>query len=371
MGRRAPLGSMGEKTGTKIISGLDKFFSGKKVLVTGHTGFKGSWLTRTLISWGADVTGISLPPHTSPSMYAVLNLEKDIHNHFVDIRDYPALEQVFNREKPEIVIHMAAQAIVKVSYDDPLRTYESNIIGTANILQAIRNTPSVRSGVIITSDKAYDNVEWVYPYRETDKLGGQDPYSASKGAADIIAQSFIKSFLSSETSPLLAITRAGNVIGGGDWSPYRIIPDIIRSVYEFKKPVVIRSPTAIRPWQFVLEPLSGYLLLARKLYEGEKQLATTWNFGPRDENFVPVSEILERGLKILGSGSFELEKERNFHEATLLKLDISKARTLLRWHPQFGLEETMEFTFGWYRNYYQKTESPVKYTDRQIKQFFS
>jgi CDP-glucose 4,6-dehydratase len=360
---------MGEKTG--IISGFDKFFAGKKVLVTGHTGFKGSWLTKTLISWGANVTGVSLPPHTTPSMFTVLNLEKDIHNYFADIRDYGQLQKIFTKERPEIVFHLAAQAIVKISYDDPLKTYETNVVGTANVLQAIRNTDSVRSGVIITSDKAYDNVEWVYPYRETDKLGGQDPYSASKGAADIITQSFIKSFLSNENSPLLAITRAGNVIGGGDWSPNRIVPDIVRSVYEFEKPVVIRSPNAIRPWQYVLEPLSGYLLLAKRLFEGDKSLVTAWNFGPNDENFVRVLKILEVGINIMGGGSYELDKVHNFHESTMLKLDISKARTLLNWAPRLGFADTMEYTFSWYRNYYRQTESATVYTERQIKQFFT
>jgi CDP-glucose 4,6-dehydratase len=369
VGQWQALGSMGEKINN--IADLPGFFKGKKVLVTGHTGFKGSWLAKILLTWGADVTGVSLPPHTEPSLFTVLSLEKEIHNYFTDVRDYQKLQKIFSAEKPEIVFHLAAQAIVKVSYDDPLRTYETNVIGTANVLQSIRNTPSVKSAVIITSDKAYDNVEWVYPYRETDKLGGQDPYSASKGAADIITQSFIKSFLSSENSPLLAITRAGNVIGGGDWSDYRIVPDLIRSVYETKKPLIIRSPTAIRPWQFVLEPLSGYLLLAQNLYKGDKSLVTAWNFGPEDENFVPVSEIVEKGIKILGKGSYQVDPVKTFHEATLLKLDISKARTLLKWSPHFGYQQTMDYTFGWYRNYYEKLSSPVAYTENQIKQFFS
>jgi CDP-glucose 4,6-dehydratase len=352
-------------------SDLQKFFKDKHVLVTGHTGFKGAWLVEILTLWGAKVSAIALEPDTDPNLSEVLKLEKKIKNHFVDIRDYEKIQEVFNKENPEIVFHLAAQAIVGVSYEDPLRTYSTNTIGTANILQAIKNTPSVRAGVIITSDKAYDNVEWVYPYREIDKLGGQDPYSASKAAADIIAQSFIKSFLSEEDSPYVAITRAGNVIGGGDWAPYRIVPDIIRAVYEKKEAVMVRSPRSIRPWQHVLEPLSGYLLLAKKLFDGDRSLCAPWNFGPKDENFVIVSEIVKRGIKIMGKGSFEVASDIKFHEANLLKLDISKARALLDWKPRLGLEKTFEFTFEWYKNYYEKGKSPDKFTDAQIEDYFS
>ena len=360
---------MGEKI-TTFDRDFPDFFRNKKVLVTGHTGFKGSWLVQILTQWGADVTGMALKPHTDPSLFDVLKQDKHIHNHFVDIRDAKAVKQVFDKEKPEIVIHLAAQAIVKISYDEPLRTHETNILGTANVIEAIRTTPSVRSAVLITSDKVYDNVEWVYPYREIDKLGGPDPYSASKAAADIIAQSYIKSFLMADNTPAVAIARAGNVIGGGDWSPYRIVPDIIRAVYEKKEAVILRSPDSVRPWQHVLEPLSGYLLLAKKLYEGHRSLISPWNFGPKDENFVTVLDIVKSGTEILKQGSFEIAPNQTFHEANLLKLDISKARAHLGWAPRFGLKQTMEFTFGWYRNYYEKTESVASYTNTQIQQFF-
>lgn len=353
-----------------MYEGLDKFFKNKKVLVTGHTGFKGAWLAKILTLWGAKVTGIALEPHTKPSLYTVLGLDKEIHNYFSDIRDQAKLQEIFSKEKPEIVFHLAAQAIVKISFDDPLRTYEVNAIGSANVYQTIRNTPSVRAAVMITSDKVYENKEWNWPYREIDQLGGQDPYSASKAAADIIGQSFIKSFLSEESSPLVAITRAGNVIGGGDWSPHRIIPDVVRAIYEQNEPVVLRSPQAIRPWQFVLEPLSGYLLLGQKLYEGDRSLVTTWNFGPRDENFVPVLDLVKAAVKILGKGSYKVIPNKSFHESTFLKLDISKATSLLGWRPKFGLNAMLEATYGWYRNYYEHPKSATSYTERQISDYF-
>ena len=349
---------------------LAKFFKDKKVLVTGHTGFKGAWLTEILVLWGAKVTGISLEPNTDPNLSVILGLKDKIHNYFVDIRNQPKLKEIFNKEKPEIVFHLAAQAIVKVSYDEPLKTYETNVIGTANILQTIRETKSIKSAVIITSDKVYKNEEWVHPYREIDRLGGIDPYSASKAAADIIAQSFIKCFLSEEDSPLIAITRAGNVIGGGDWSPNRIIPDVVRAIHEKNETIMVRNPGSVRPWQFVLEPLSGYLLLAKKLYEGDKSLVTTWNFGPNDENFVPVLQLVETGIKLFNKGSYKVVTDKSFHESNLLKLDISKAKSLLGWRPKLNLKESLDYTFGWYRNYYEKIEPPEAFTDHQILEFF-
>jgi CDP-glucose 4,6-dehydratase len=364
------LGYLGEEKIIIMYSDLEKFFAGKKVLVTGHTGFKGAWLAEVLNRWGAKVTGVSLEPNTDPNLSVILGLENKIHNYYGDIRDHAKLQEIFNKEKPEIVFHLAAQAIVKVSYDEPLRTYETNVIGTANILQTIRETKSVKSAVIITSDKVYKNEEWVHPYREIDRLGGIDPYSASKAAADIIAQSFIKCFLSEEDSPLVAITRAGNVIGGGDWSPNRIIPDVVRAVHEKNEAILIRNPSSIRPWQFVLEPLSGYLLLAKKLYEGDKSLITTWNFGPNDENFVPVLQLVETGIKLFEKGTYKIMTDKSFHESNLLKLDISKAKSLLGWRPKLNLKETLDYTFGWYRNFYEKKESPGTYTDRQISEFF-
>lgn len=350
---------------------LSNFFKGKKVLVTGHTGFKGSWLAEILHLWGADVVGVSLEPSTDPNLFDILNLKDKVKNYTVDIRDQKKLQEVFEKETPEIIFHLAAQAIVKVSYDDPLRTYETNVVGTANVLQCVRVTKSIKSAVIITSDKVYENNEWVHPYREIDRLGGIDPYSASKAAADIIAQSFIKCFLSEPDSPLVAITRAGNVIGGGDWSPNRIVPDVVRAVHEKDEVLVMRMPQSIRPWQFVLEPLSGYLLLAKKLFEGEKSLVTAWNFGPNEENFVSVKELVETGIKILEKGSYKIVPDKTFHESGLLKLDISKSRSLLNWKPKLSLEQTLNYTFSWYKNFYGHNEPADVFTDHQILEFFN
>jgi len=365
----ADLGQFGRRT-NNMFEDLPNFFKDKKVLVTGHTGFKGAWLAEVLVRWGAQVTGVSLEPSTKPNLFIELGLENKINNYFADIRDQAKLQNIFDKEKPEIVFHLAAQAIVKVSYDEPLRTYETNVMGTANILETIRQSKSVKSAVIITSDKVYKNVEWVHPYREIDVLGGDDPYSASKGAADIIAQSFIKSFLSEEDSTPVAITRAGNVIGGGDWSPNRIVPDIVRAIHEKQETLLVRSPASIRPWQFVLEPLSGYLLLAKKMFEGDKSLVTTWNFGPQDENFVPVLNLVEEGLKIFAKGEYKIVTEKSFHEAKLLKLDISKARSLLGWKPKLNLKQTLDYTFEWYKNFYMKKELIEEFTDHQILEFF-
>lgn len=350
---------------------MSNFFKGKNVLVTGHTGFKGAWLTEILTLWGANVTGVALKPHTQPNLFTILELEKKIKHYEVDIRNLDELKKVFSEVQPEIVFHLAAQAIVKVSFAEPLLTFETNVMGTANVLQSIRETSSVKSAVIITSDKVYENVEWVYPYREIDRLGGHDPYGASKAAADITIQSFIKSFFNTDSSPLVAITRAGNVIGGGDWSPYRIVPDIIRAVYDKNEPVTLRSPKSIRPWQCVLEPLSGYLLLAQKLFEGDRSLVSAWNFGPNDEHFIPVLEIVKRGMAILGKGEYRIEEDKTFHEFNLLKLDTSKSRSLLGWKPSLQINETMDYTFGWYKNYYEQNESVAEFTDKQIASFFS
>ncbi len=354
-----------------MYENLGKFYKGKKVLVTGHTGFKGGWLAEVLSLWGAKVTGVSLEPNTDPNLFTVLKLGEKVNNYFADIRDQKRLRDIFAKESPEIVFHLAAQAIVKVSYEDPLRTYEANVIGSANILQTIRETKSVRAAAMITSDKVYENKEWVHPYREIDRLGGHDPYSASKAAADIIDQSFIKSFFTEEGDPFVGIARAGNVIGGGDWSPYRIVPDVVRAIYEKSEAVVVRNPGSIRPWQFVLEPLSGYLLLAKKLFEGDRSLATTWNFGPNSGNFVPVSELVETGVKILDKGSYKVVPDKSFHESTFLKLDISKAQDLLGWRPKLNIEQTLKYTYEWYKNYYEHIGSIIDFTDKQIEEFFS
>ena len=356
---------------------MKNFYKNKKVLITGHSGFKGSWLTQVLLNFGADVVGVSLPPETSPSLFDILEMDKDprIKNYFTDIRDFETIMKIFSDEKPEIVFHLAAQAIVRSSYDDPLKTISTNVIGTANILQAIKETETTKSAVIITTDKVYENKEWHHAYRENDALGGYDPYSASKAAADIVTNSYIQSFfnpkdLKDKHDTLVAITRAGNVIGGGDWAEYRLIPDIIRSIYVKKEKLESRSPEAVRPWQHVLEPLSGYLMLGQGLYEGKTDFSGAWNFGPNNESFVSVSRLISEAIKILGEGEYITKSDTSKHEASLLKLDINKANALLDWQPRFNFKDTLEFTFSWYRNYYEKREDVVEFTNKQIEEFF-
>lgn len=354
---------------------MKDFYKGKRVLVTGHTGFKGSWLTQVLLNFGAEVIGVSLPPETTPNLYEVLNLKESTKNYLVDIRDFAALKKIFHEEKPEIVFHLAAQAIVRTSYDDPLRTISTNVNGTANVLEAVRETPSIKSAVIITTDKVYENKEWHHAYRENDPLGGYDPYSASKAAADIVTSSYIQSFFNPadfkvKHHALVAIARAGNVIGGGDWAEYRLIPDIIRSIYEKKEKIQSRNPHAIRPWQHVLEPLSGYLVLAQALYEEKKELSGAWNFGPNNESFVSVEELINEAIKILGEGVHEYVPDAGKHEAHNLKLDINKAHSLLKWKPRLNFQENLQLTFSWYKNYYDQSEGVAEFTNRQIKGFF-
>lgn len=354
---------------------MKEFYKNKKVLITGHTGFKGAWLSQILINWGAEVVGISLEPNTTPSLFTVLEIEKKIKNYFTDVRNLEEVNKIFQKEKPEIVFHLAAQPIVRVSYDEPIKTISTNVLGTANILQAVKEVGCVKSVVVITTDKVYEDKDWIYPYRENDALGGYDPYSASKAAADIIVQCYVKSFFNpkdfkSKHNTLVAIARAGNVIGGGDWAPHRLVPDIIRSIYEKKEPVEIRSPQAIRPWEHVLEPLSGYLKLGEKLYKEDVSLCQAWNFGPNDESFMCVEDLANRAVEILGKGAVLVKPDGSKHETNILKLDVTKAKTILGWHPTLNFEQNLGYTFSWYKNYYEKTENVVDFTNKQINQFF-
>lgn len=354
---------------------MKEFYKNKKVLVTGHTGFKGSWLTQILLNWGADVVGVSLKPNTNPSLFNVLGIEKGIKNYFADVRDLDGLRKIFIDEKPEIVFHLAAQPIVRVSYDDPIGTISSNVMGTSNVLQCIKELGTVKSVVVITTDKVYEDKDWVYPYRENDSLGGYDPYSASKAAADIVTQSYLKSFFNpkdfkTKHNTLICIVRAGNVIGGGDWAPYRLVPDIIRSIYEKKESVEIRAPYAVRPWEHVLEPLSGYLKLGKNLYGGDVSFCSAWNFGPNDESFMCVEDLTKKAVEILGEGSVLIKPDNSKHETNILKLDVTKSKTLLKWHPTLNFEQNLEYTFSWYKNYYEKKEDVVEFTNKQINKFF-
>ncbi|MDX2471611.1 MAG: CDP-glucose 4,6-dehydratase [SAR324 cluster bacterium] len=331
------------------------FWSGKRVFLTGHTGFKGSWISLWLQSMGAVVTGLALDPPSSPSLFEVADVAQGMDSHIGDIRDLELIKSLMAKAKPEIVIHMAAQALVRYSYDNPVETYEVNVMGSVNILEATRQTGGVKAFVNVTSDKCYDNKEWIWGYRENEAMGGYDPYSNSKGCAELVTSSYRNSFFNPNdyaTHGLaLASGRAGNVIGGGDWALDRLIPDFVNSIMDGKS-VVIRSPKAIRPWQHVLEPLSGYLFLAQELYEKGVDYAEGWNFGPVDDDAKPVEWIVERMIQLWGDGaSWELDKEPQPHEAHYLKLDTSKARMKLNWHPRWSLFDTLEKITTWYKAY--------------------
>ena len=354
---------------------LKNFYQNKKVLITGHTGFKGSWLTQILLNWEAQISGIALKPNTNPSLFKILKLEKQINNYYCDIRDFKKIAEIIKKEKPEIVFHLAAQPLVRDSYDDPLYTFETNIMGTANLLQAIKEVKTVKSAVIITTDKVYENIELDRPFKETDKLGGYDPYSASKAAAEIIISSYLKSFFNpndyrKKHQTLIASVRAGNVIGGGDWQKDRLVPDIIKSVFEKREKVIIRNPKAIRPWQYVLEPLLGYLLLAKKLYEGKKDFSGAWNFGPNNKNYLTVEELVKTTLGLLGQGAYEIHKDFTKHEAQLLKLNSGKAKKLLNWQAKLDIKTILKLTCDWYQAFYEKQDI-IKLTNQQINNFFN
>ncbi|MFM8331978.1 MAG: CDP-glucose 4,6-dehydratase [Candidatus Methylumidiphilus sp.] len=328
-------------------------YQGRKVLLTGHSGFKGSWLALWLWQMGAEVTGVSLAPETSPAHWDLLRLDMD--SHFLDIRDYEALRAVAAQAQPEIVFHLAAQPLVRRSYSDPLFTWSTNVAGTANVLEACRQTASVRAIVAVTTDKCYENQEWLWGYREDDRLGGHDPYSASKAGAELVAQSYRRSFFSQPGGPLLATARAGNVIGGGDWSQDRLIPDLVRAVGRGES-LEIRSPQATRPWQHVLESLSGYLSLGQRLLEGDAGFAEAWNFGPDSAGNQPVEAVLRLLRHSWPGFRWHVSDSPQPHEANLLHLDSTKARHRLGWLPVWGLEDGLAQTAGWYRLYLERQQ---------------
>lgn len=321
-------------------------YAKKRVLVTGHTGFKGSWLALWLTELGAEVSGISLPSIESTSHWSLLKL--DVDDHRLDIREVETLRQALIKIQPEIVFHLAAQSLVRRSYLDPLETWSTNLMGTANLLEACRKTPSVRSIVVITTDKCYENREWHWGYRESDRLGGYDPYSASKAGAELVASSYRRAFLNKETTTLLATARAGNVIGGGDWSEDRLIPDLIHAL-ENNQSLEIRSPLATRPWQHVLETLSGYLMLGQKLQTGNVEFSEAWNFGPPPEGNLTVSEVLVKLGQQWERMRWHTTDQRQPHESNLLYLDSSKARNKLGWQPVWNIDTTLQKTTEWYR----------------------
>jgi len=333
-------------------------YKGTRVLITGHTGFKGSWLSLWLRELGADVIGYALAPATTPNLFNVSGLEKTMHSVTGDIRNVSMLTSIISEYKPVIVFHLAAQALVRRSYREPVNTYETNIMGTINTFEVCRKTPSVKAVINVTSDKCYENREWVWGYRETDPVGGYDPYSASKGCAEIITESYRKSFFPVDKyqkthETLVASVRAGNVIGGGDWGEDRLVPDIMRAAVN-KEKILIRNPKATRPWQHVLEPLSGYLLLGQKLLEGEKKFSGAWNFGPSDEGHREVLAVVRALKKHWPNIKYHIEvHEENPHEASLLKLDCSKAYSNLKWRPVWDSSATFAQTAAWYKEFYE------------------
>jgi len=328
-----------------------KFWRGKRVLLTGHTGFKGSWLSLWLQYMGAELIGYALPAPTTPSLFEEAQVAQGMNSVIGDICNLNQLQSVFNQYKPEIIIHMAAQPLVRYSYQNPVETYSTNVMGTVHLLECVRNTPGVKAVVNITTDKCYENKEWVWGYRENEPMGGYDPYSNSKGCAELVSLAYRSSFFNAahhaEHGVALATVRAGNVIGGGDWAKDRLIPDIL-SAFEQGRLVDIRNPNAIRPWQHVLEPLRGYLKLAERLYEEGATYAEAWNFGPNDEDAKPVWWITQQIAHLWGRGAhWQIDPGPHPHEAHFLKLDISKARARLDWHPTLRLQESLSLIVNW------------------------
>lgn len=331
------------------------FWAGKKVLLTGHTGFKGSWLAIWLEMLGAEVTGYALEPLTPNDNFVLSGIGSRINHHTGDLRDFERLRRLFDQTKPDIVFHLAAQPLVRLSYDSPKETYDINVGGTVNVLECCRLTESVQVIVNVTTDKCYENREWVWGYRENDRLGGYDPYSSSKACSELVTEAYRKSFFNPEDfarhGKSLASARAGNVFGGGDWQVDRILPDCVRHL-ERGEPIIVRNPHAIRPWQHVLEPLSGYLLLAEKMYDKPTTYAGAWNFGPEDSSFLNVGSLVDTVVNSWGSGSWEDRSVPGaVHEAHLLKLDITKAKALLGWAPVWKIDRAVDETIKWYKNY--------------------
>lgn len=356
-----------------MIDIFDNFYKGKRVLITGHTGFKGSWLSIWLHELGADVIGVALDPSSERDNFVLSDIGRRIKADIrADIRDGKHVKEIFEEYRPEIVFHLAAQPIVRLSYDIPVETYETNVMGTIHVLEAIRATQSVKVAVMITTDKCYDNCETLEGYVETDPFGGYDPYSSSKGACEIAIQSWRRSFFNPSDygkthTVSLASVRAGNVIGGGDWAKDRIIPDCIRAIEEGRV-IDIRSPKSVRPWEHVLEPLSGYLLLARKMWEMPTSYCEGWNFGPETESVSTVWEVATKVIQNYGTGELKDSSDPNaVHEASLLMLNINKAKSRLGWYPRMNMQKCVELVVDWYKKY--KTENVYRLCIDEINKF--
>lgn len=358
-----------------MIDIFDNFYNGKRVLVTGHTGFKGSWLSIWLHELGAEVVGVGLKPFSDRDNFVLSGIGSKIKADIrADIRDGQNLKEIFREYQPEIVFHLAAQPLVRLSYEMPVETYETNVMGTINVMETIRAMDSVKVGVMITTDKCYENKEQIWGYRENEPMGGYDPYSSSKGAAEIAISSWRRSFFNPENYGTkhhvsLASVRAGNVIGGGDWALDRIIPDCIRAL-ETDKPIEIRNPKAVRPWQHVLEPLSGYMLLAQKMWNEPTRYCEGWNFGPSTESIVQVWDMANAIVKNYGMGKLnDISDPNALHEAKLLTLDISKAKFYLGWEPRMDFNQCITLTVDWYKRY--RNEDVYQLCVEQINTYFN
>ena len=349
------------------------FWKGRRVLITGHTGFKGAWLCNCLQRVGAEILGIALPPPSVPNAFEATGCASSMTSVMLDIRDRSAMNDPIAAFRPEVAFHLAAQSLVRLSYDDPVGTYATNVLGTVNVLDVLRHIDSVRAIVNITSDKCYENLDWNWGYRENDRLGGFDPYSSSKACAEIVTTAFIRSYFANPTSgkvrAAVATARAGNVIGGGDWAVDRLVPDLVRGAAAGRE-VLVRNPHAVRPWQHVLEPLAGYLLLGEALFDRGAAFAGAWNFGPLPQDEHAVAWIADRCCSAWGEGARWLKDDRaQPHEARMLKLDISKARAQLHWEPRWSAEYAIDATVRWYKTYYQGGDVRSE-TQGQIDEYF-
>lgn len=358
-----------------LFEKLKNSYKGKKVFLTGHTGFKGAWMLKTLSLLGAEVKGYALEPQTKDDLFYLIKGEEICDSIIADLRDKKRLEKEIVEFKPDFVFHLAAQPLVRLSYDIPAETFEVNVIGTANVLDAVRLLEKKCDVVLITTDKVYQNNEWIYPYREIDRLGGYDPYSASKACCELVIDSYRNSFFNNKTYSIhqkaIAVARAGNVIGGGDWSKDRLIPDIAKALAA-DKAVVIRNPKSVRPWQHVLEPVMGYLLLGANLSTNPLQFNQAYNFGPHLSDALPVEEMIKLAIKSWGKGEYVVElNENNPHEAGLLKLDISKVITELNWMPKLDAVKAVSMTMDWYNKFNNEKDEIDFFTESQVKFFLN
>ncbi|MBF0530509.1 MAG: CDP-glucose 4,6-dehydratase [Deltaproteobacteria bacterium] len=346
-----------------------QFWRRRPVFLTGHTGFKGGWLSLWLQRLGAEVTGFALSPPTNPNLYTEARVGEGMRTVEGDVRDPDRLSQCLGESQAEIAFHLAAQPLVGLSYLNPVLTYATNVMGTVHFLEAVRQTPSVKAAVVITSDKCYENREWSWGYREDDPMGGHDPYSSSKGCAELVTSAYRRSFFDGNRTNLASV-RAGNIIGGGDWAENRLVPDMVRA-FSAGTPLEVRRPEAVRPWQHVLEPLHGYLLLAEQLWN-DSSLSRGWNFGPQDDDARPVLELVRLAAGFWGPDAAWLTKDSvQFHEAHYLKLDCSLARQKLGWKPRLNLETAMDWTMAWYRAHLNGSPDMKSFTERQIERYMS